>query len=167
MKNLTIIGLRLLAIWILLRALSYVQFLPAYLTNQYEDFGATGIGMLIVLLIYLVATLILFVKAPAVAAKISGDVEDTAFEISSYEKLTAILFATVGLLIFFGAFETFINSVGAIYNERAIDPQKPNRLLAEIRILLFGGGIQMVVGLGLFIGGKKIANWWYNFRNWT
>lgn len=167
MRNLTIVGLRLLAIWLFLQALSYLQFLPAYLTNQYDDFGATGLGMLLVLLLYLAAALMLFFKAPALAVIINGDCEGAAPEWNDYKKLAAVLFATVGLLVFFGALETLFGSVGAVYNERVLDPQKPNRLSAEIKTLFFGGGIQMIVGLGLFVGGKKLAGWWHNFRNWT
>ncbi|NGP88038.1 hypothetical protein [Fodinibius halophilus] len=167
MKNLTATGLRLIAIWALLQALGYIQFLPVYFTDQYQNVNAAGLGMLIVFLIYITAAAILFFKAPAIAIKMSGNFEEPQLQINNYQKFTAILFAAVGLLIFFNALETFSYSVGNIYNDRAMNPQAPNRLFREIRILLFGGGIQIILGAGLFVGGKKIANWWHNFRNWT
>jgi hypothetical protein len=167
MKNLTITGLRLLAIWFFIQALSYIQFLPVYFSDQYQDMNAAGLGMLGVFLIYIMSAAILFFKAPTIAAKISGNLEEASLQINNYQKLAAILFATVGLFIFFNALESFINSIGNIYGDRAMNPQAPNRLIREIRILLFGGGIQMIVGASLFVGGKKLANWWHTFRNWT
>lgn len=167
MKNLTIIGLRLIAIWLLLTFLGFIQFLPMYFIGQSEDLYSTGIGMLIVVIIYIVAAALLFFKAPALAVKMSGDFEEPSIRINNYEKLTAILFASIGVLIFFNALESFIGSVGSVYNDRVANPQSTHQFIRTIRILLFGGGIQMLVGVCLFIGGKKIANWWYNFRNWT
>lgn len=167
MKNLTITGLRLLAIWFFLQAISYIQFLPFYFTDKYQDLNTGGIGALSIFFIYVVASGILFFKAPTVAVKISGKLEEPSIQGIDYQKLAAILFATVGLFIFFNALESLINSIGIIYNDRAMYSQAPNRFFREIRILLFGGGIQMMVGASLFVGGKKIANWWHDFRNWT
>ena len=167
MKNLTITGLRLLAIWFFIQALSYVQFLPAYFSNQYQDMNAAGLGVLGVFLIYIAAAGILFFKASTIAVKMSGSSENASFQINNYQKLAAVLFAAVGLFIFFNALGSFINSIWNIYNDRAMHPQAPNRFLRELRILLFGGGIQLIVGASLFVGGKKIANWWHDFRNWT
>lgn len=167
MKNLTIVGLRLIAIWFFFKALSYIQFLPMYFTDQYQNFSTAGIGMLSVFLIYILAAGILFFKAPVFSSKISGNFDETSLQINNYQKFAAILFAAVGLLIFFHALESFINNIGSIFNDRAVNLQAPNRLISEISILLFGGAIQMIIGACLFIGAKKVANWWHDFRNWT
>lgn len=167
MKNLTIIGLRLLAIWVFLKALNYLQFLPVCLSNSYNSQGSIGIGMLIVFFLFLASAGILFFKAPFLSTKITSNSESMSLERINYEKLASILFAAIGLLIFFVGLETLFNSVGTVYNQRVTSPQNPNQLLSDIRTILFGGGVQMIIGLVLFIGGKKVANWWYNFRNWT
>jgi len=86
--------------------------------------------------------------------------------IDNYEKLSSILFATAGILIFFWSINTFLNSINSVNYFRTFRPDYLNAR-SEIIILILGGGIQMIFGLSLFIGGKNIAHWWYKFRNWS
>lgn len=167
MKNITIVGLRLLAIWILIEALGYLQFLPAYFINQYNNIDGLTLGVLIVFLLYLSAACILMFMAPTLANKITAGIENKTFEIANYEKLAAILFASVGLLILVNSFGSLLHSIGAIYSKRTIHSLNNTQFLKTVRSLLLGGGIQMIIGLWLFFGSKKLARWWYNFRNWT
>ncbi|MDX1639905.1 MAG: hypothetical protein R3281_18235 [Balneolaceae bacterium] len=166
MKNFTIIGLRLLAIWAFLKALLLSQYIPTIFGSGIDEFSQMGgYGILIAFILYLISATILFFKAPTIAIKVSptSDFDTAKVDI---EKLASVLFATAGLLIFFWSINSFLNSINSIFHYRVIDPENVNRA-REIRLVLLGGGIQMIFGLSLFIGGKKIAQCWHNFRNWT
>lgn len=166
MRNFAIIGLRLLAIWAFLKALLLLQYLPTVFISGLDEFSQMGgYGILIAFILYLISSAVLFLKAPTISSKISPISESDSPNVD-FEKLASILFATAGLLIFFWSINTFLNSINSIFHYRVIDPQNVNRA-REIRLVLLGGGIQMIFGLSLFIGGKKIAQWWQDFRNWT
>lgn len=167
MKNITIVALRLLAIWVLIEALGYLQFLPTYFINQKNNIDGLTFGVLVVFLLYLSAACILMFMAPTLADIITAGIENKTFKITSYEKFAAILFAAVGLFILVSSFGSLLNSIGGIYNRRTIHPMNNTQFLKTVRSLLLGGGIQMVIGLWLFLGSKKFARWWYDFRNWT
>jgi hypothetical protein len=167
MKNLAIVGLRILAIWALLKALVYVQYLPSLFVQQDDLMPAAAIGTLAILLIYLAFCLVLFLKTSAIAEKIAPGSSDASLDSIDYRQLASICFATAGLLIFFWSINTFLSSIGSLHHYRLMNLMNPDRFFSQIRFLLFGGGIQMIFGLCLFIGGKKIAGWWYNFRDWT
>lgn len=166
MKDFSIIGLRIFAIWIFLKALLYLQYLPMLFVSNLDEFSQIGgYGFIIAFLLYLCTAIFLYFKTSIIADKIipSSDSDSLKIEL---DKLTSVLFATAGILIFFWSINTFLNSVNSIFYFRTIDPENVNKL-REIRLVLFGGVIQMIFGLSLFIGGKKIAKWWHDFRNWT
>lgn len=167
MKNIAIVGLRLLAIWAFIKATVFAQYLPSYFILEDNFLTATGLGIALTCLLYFVLSILLYYKAPYFAERITdgfGHIEAPEFD---YQKLAAILFSSAGLLIFFWAIESFIQTIGSLYHYRVMDPQNPDRFWSELRLLVFGGGIQMFAGVVLFIGGKKIAQWWQDFRNWT
>ncbi len=167
MKNFAIVGVRLLAIWAFIKATVFAQYLPSYLILEDDFITATGLGIALTCLFYIAISILLFFKAPTFAEKITagfGQEEVPAFD---YQKLAAVLFSTAGLLIFIWAIESFIQTIGSLYNYRVMDPQNPDRFWRELQLLVFGGGIQMLVGTVLFLGGKKIAKWWHDFRDWT
>lgn len=167
MKNFAIVGLRLLAVWAFIKVTFSAQHLPYYFILEDDFLTASSIGSLLIFLVYLVMSISLFYKAPAIAEKLTlgfGQDEVPSFD---YKKLAAALFSSAGLLIFFWAIESFLHAIGSLYHYRVIDPQNPDRFWREFQLLLFSGGIQMIVGLVLFIGGKKLAQWWHEFRNWT
>ncbi len=166
MRNFAVVGLRLLAVWAFLKALLFSQYIPTLFISGIDEFAQMGgYGILITFFIYLISAVVLFFKAPTISTIISPISESESLNID-LEKLAAILFSTAGLLIFFWSVNTFLNGINSIFHYRVIDPQNVNRA-REIRLLLLGGGIQMIFGLSLFIGGKKIAQWWHDFRNWT
>jgi hypothetical protein len=167
MKNFAIVGLRLLAVWAFIKATVYTQYLPSYFILEDDFLTATGIGILITFLQYLVISIILFYKAPAFAEKMTSDLGEEEVPSFDHQILAAVLFSSAGLLIFFWAIESFIQSIGSLYHYRVMDPQNPDRIWREIRLLVFGGGIQIIVGIVLFTGGKKLSGWWVNFRDWT
>ena len=167
MKNFAIVGLRLLAVWAFIKVTFSAQHLPYYFILEDDFFTALNIVSLLIILVYIVISFSLYYKAPAIADKLTlgfGQDEVPSFD---YNKLAAVLFSSTGLLIFFWAIESFIQAIGSIYHYRAIDPQNPDRFWRGFRLLLFSGGIQMIIGVVLFIGGKKLAQWWHEFRNWT
>lgn len=120
MKNLTIIGLRLFAIWAFLRAFLYLQFLPFYWSDSFDGQAVMSLGMLIVFFLFLVFAGVLFFKAPFLSTKIIDDSGSLNLEKIDYEKFASVLFAAIGLLIFFFGLEALFNSIGAIYNQRII-----------------------------------------------
>lgn len=166
MKDFSIIGLRLLSIWTFLKALLLTQYLPTLFVSDIDEFGNMGgYEILISFAIYLISSIILFFFAPALSNKISFSDEQNFPEVN-LKKLTSIFFATAGILIFFWSINTFLNSINSIFYYRTVDPNNVSRA-REIRLVLLGGGIQMIFGLALFVGGKRIAQWWHDFRNWT
>jgi len=167
MKNFAIVGLRLLAVWAFIKATVYTQYLPSYFILDDSFLTATGIGILLTFFLYLAISIILFYKAPIFAEKITSEFGQEEVPSFDYQKLAAVLFSSAGLLIFFWAIESFIQTIGSLYHYRVMDPQNPDRFWSELRLLIFGGGIQLMVGIALFTGGKKIAQWWHDFRNWT
>lgn len=167
MKNFSIVGLRLLAIWAFINATIYAQHLPAYFMLPDDLISVSGIGILLPFSLYLVISIILYYKAPIVAEKITSGFANEEVPEFDYQKLAAVLFSSAGLLIFFWAMESFIQSIGSIYHYRLMDPQNPDRVWRELGLLTFGGVIQMVVGITLFTGGKKLSIWWEKFRDWS
>lgn len=157
MRNFAIVGLRLLAIWAFLKALLLSQYIPTLLDSGIDEFGQMGgYGILIASFIYLISTAVLFFKAPTISSKISPISESDSLNLD-LEKFASILFATAGLLIFFWSINTFLNSINSIFHYRVIDPQNVNRA-REIRLVLLGGGIQMIFGLTLFIEERKLLS---------
>ena len=167
MKNFAIVGLRLLAVWAFIKATVFAQYLPSYFILEDDFLTATGLGIILTCLLYLVISILLFYKAPVLAEKMTSGFGQEVVPSFDYGKLAAVLFSSAGLLIFFWAIETFIQSIGSLYHFRAMDPQNPDRFWREFRLIAFGGGIQMIVGIALFTGGKKLSDWWINFRDWT
>lgn len=167
MKNFAIVGLRLLAIWAFLKAIIYTQYLPSYFLLEDDFLNASGIGIITAFILYLSFSVILYFKAPSFAAKITAGLDDQQFKSVDYHKLAAVLFSSAGILVFFWAIESFIQTIGSIYHYRIMDPLNPDSLWMEVRLLFAGGGIQMIFGVCLFIGGKKLAAWWVKFRDWT
>jgi hypothetical protein len=167
MKNIAVISLRLLSIWAFLKAVIYTQYLPSFYLLEHDFLTAAGLGIFTTFLLYLVFSIILYFKAPLFASKITEGFGDQPFESVDYQKLAAVLFSSAGVLIFFWAIESFIQAIGSINHYRIIDPQNPDRFWVEVKLLLAGGGIQMIIGVYMFIGGKKLASWWVKFRDWT
>lgn len=159
MKNFAVVGLRLLAIWAFLQALFHLSFIGASLPQGHDNLLAP----LLILLLYLIVSYILYVKAPTIASHITDETEESDIT-TDYEKLASVLFATAGLLITFWSSESVFRTINSLFLSRA---QYSETLYRNIFRLLFGGGIQMIIGLGLFIGSKKIAGWWHKFRHWT
>lgn len=167
MKNFAIVGLRLLAIWAFINAITYAQHLPVFFTLEDDFYSFSGIGILFPFLMYFVASILLYFKAPIIAENITSSFANEEVPVFDYKKLAAVLFASVGLLITFWALESFIRTIGSIYHYRLTDPHNPDRVWRELGLLAFGGTLQMIVGIALFTGGKKLAAWWEKFRNWS
>lgn len=166
MKNLTIIGVRLIALFVLIKALMSLEIFASYFLNEYSGFSDYWYYFLAIG-IYLLIAAILFFCSERIATFIIPKSEIQDFQIDNYQKLSAILFSTIGLLIVYWSIQSLFQSVASIINMNVMYPDYPDVQKYRTLTIIFGGFIQLVIGILLFIGGKKLAKWWYDFRNWT
>ncbi len=167
MKNLTVIGLKLLAIYVLVQILSLSQVIPSYfMYDQINSVETISVG--VIFLTYWIFFGFLFFGSEKISKFIVPKQADESVAVNDYQKLAAVLFSTVGLLIIYGGFEMLFTGVSSIININATQPDflRYNKQY-YFWIPFFRGGIQILVGLIIFIGGKKLAGWWTDFRNWT
>ncbi|MEO9884610.1 MAG: hypothetical protein ABJR05_03640 [Balneola sp.] len=166
MQKLTVLGIRLVALFVLIQVLASLQVIPSLFLYNGSDF-AGGILAVLAFIIYSILFCALFFGAEKIATFIMPPHEDKSIELDDYQKLSAVLFSTVGLFIIYWAFEMLLQSTVSVLNLNAMQPDSPFRTSRQILIPLFGGVIQLIAGISLFIGGKKLAKWWNDFRNWT
>jgi hypothetical protein len=167
MKSIAVIGLRLLAIYVIIKMLELGQFIvPYFMYEQGESIEAISLAILILIHWFIFGGL--FFGAERISRFMLPKQLDEEIEVTDYERITAILFSTVGLLVFFWGIEMLFNAYSNIINLNVMQPD----FLRDNKGYLFWipfskGGVQIISGLLLFIGGKKLAKWWIDFRNWT
>lgn len=166
MKNIAILGVRFLALFVLLRALMYLEFIPSVLVDEYFDFSDSWYTFLVIGF-YLILSGSLFFWSERLAAFMIPKSEEQGFEIDNYEKFSAVLFSSIGLFIVYWSIQSLFNSIASIVNMNVMYPDNPDMQEYRTLTIIFGGFIQLILGLLLFIGGKKLSKWWYDFRNWT
>ncbi len=166
MKNLAILGVRFLALFALLRALMYLEFIPSILVDEYFSLSDSWHSF-VVIGFYLLFSGFLFITSERVASFMIPELKDQDFQIDNYEKFSAVLFSSIGLLIIYWSIQSLFNSIASIVNMNMMYPDNPDMQEYRRLTIIFGGLIQVILGILLFIGGKKLAKWWYDFRNWT
>ncbi len=166
MKNLTILGVRFLALFVLLRALTYLEIIPSIIVDEYFDLSDSWQTFLVIGF-YLILSGSLFFWSERIAVFMMPNSEEQDFQIDNYEKLSAVLFSSIGLLIIYWSIQSLFNSIASIVNMNVMYPDNPDMQEYRTLTIIFGGFIQLILGLLLFIGSKKLAKWWYDFRNWT
>jgi len=166
MKNLTILGVRFLALFVLLRALTYLEIIPSIIVDEYFDLSDSWHTFLVIGL-YLILSGSLFFWSERIAVFMMPNSEEQDFQIDNYEKFSAVLFSSISLLIIYWSIQSLFNSIASIVNMNVMYPDNPDMQEYRTLTIIFGGFIQLILGLLLFIGGKKLAKWWYDFRNWT
>ena len=166
MKNLTILGVRFLALFVLLRALTYLEIIPSIIVDEYFDLSDSWHTFLVIGF-YLILSGSLFFWSERIAVFMMPNSEEQDFQIDNYEKFSAVLFSSIGLLITYWSIQSLFNSIASIVNMNVMYPDNPDMQEYRTLTIIFGGFIQLILGLLLFIGGKKLAKWWYDFRNWT
>ncbi len=166
MKNFTIIGVRLFSLFVLLQILGVLQLIPSIIFDQYfslSDIFEVGI----ILVVYLAIFIVLYFRAPKIASVITPKTNDVEIKIDDYEKLSAILFSSVGLLIIYWGFESLLQNIGTTINMNAMYPDHSQLTNQKIWVFILGSIAKLVAGSFLFVGGKNISKWWNDFRNWT
>ena len=167
MKSIAVIGLRILAIYVIIKMLELSQFIvPYFMYEQGESIEAISLAVLILIHWFIFGGL--FFGAERISRLMLPKQLDEEIQITDYKKITAILFSTVGLLVFLWGIGMLFDALSNIINLNVIQPD----FLRDNKSYLFWipfskGGVQVLLGLILFVGGKKLAKWWTDFRNWT
>jgi NADH:ubiquinone oxidoreductase subunit K len=158
MQNLSILGIRLFAFYILVQAFTSLQ----KISPQYY-FEASNNSAVILNLVAFLGLIIMFFALFKGAKKISRFIipesDELKIAIDDYKKLSAILFSTLGLYIIYSSYNMILSTISITMNLTTARPElvsSSNYLL----VYLFGGVFQFIAGLLLFIFGKKIAQWW-------
>lgn len=166
MKNLAVLGVRFLALFVLLRALMYLEVIPSILVDEYFSFSDSWHSFVVIGL-YLFLSGSLFYASERIAGYMIPKSKEQDFQIDNYERLSAVLFSSIGLLIIYWSIQSLFQSIASIVNMNVVYPDNPNMQEYRTLTIIFGGFIQLIIGILLFIGGKKLAKWWNDFRNWT
>ena len=168
MKNLTALGLRLFSLFLLFQVFSYIQVVPSLLFYGAGEFDQMiGYSNLLIVIVYLVAFCVLFFGANTISEYVMPKNEKEKIVLDDYQKLSAVLFSTVGLLTIIWALELITKSVGNIIHFNSFKSEFVVNDTRNMYLPLYQGIVQLVIGSALFIGGKTISKWWYDFRNWT
>lgn len=144
----------------------YLEVIPSILVDEYFSFSDSWHTFLVIGF-YLILSGSLFYWSKRIANFMIPKSEAKDFEIDNYEKFSAILFSTIGLLIIYWSIQSLFNSIASIINMNVMYPDNPDMQEYRTLTIIFGGFIQLILGTLLFIGGKNLAKWWYDFRNWT
>lgn len=166
MKKLTILAIRILALFVLIRAIFSLEVIPSFLLDEHFNFSESWYYFLNSGL-YIILSVILFFGSERIANFMTPKSDEKDFQIENYQKFSAVLFSAIGLLIVYWSIQILFQSIGSIVHMNIIYPDNPDMRDFQTLTILFGGIIQLIIGILLFIGGKKLAKWWYDFRNWT
>lgn len=168
MINLTILGIRLLALYVFLQAIIILESITFLFQDEFFRFEDSW-QIFTRIAYYLIISSSLFFGSNKLANMIIPNSKDQESRIDDYQKISAILFSTVGLFIIYWSIESITQSLASILYMEMIYPDNPDPNIAKYRVrtFIYGGFIQLILGIALFIGGKKLAKWWYDFRNWT
>ena len=166
MKNLSILGIRFFALFVLLRGLFSLEYVPSIVL---DDSIVISDSWYILILpgLYILLAGLLFYASENIASFITPESVAPDFKLDDHEKLSAILFSSVGLLIIYWSIQDLFQSIASIVNMNIMYPDNPDMQRYRIFTMIFGGFIQLIAGILMFIGGKKLATWWNAFRNWT
>lgn len=166
MKSIAVIGLRILAIYVIIKMLELAQFIvPYFMYERGESIEAISLAILILIHWFIFG--LLFFGAEKISSFFLPKQSNGEIQITDYERITAILFSTVGLLVFLWGIGILFDALSNIINLNVMQPD----FLRDNKSYLFWipfskGGVQVLLGLILFVGGKKLAKWWTDFRNW-
>ena len=161
MRNITTVGLRLLGLWFILQSTNL-------LISNYSILLQPGNQEDVLSMIsqFLIG-FILLVSATKAAKIIAPNNDSVDIKIDNYEKFSAAVFSGVGFYIVLSSVISLIYNGYSILFYMGMNNFRSEDFLPPMYLLIIGGGVQLILGLVLFIGGKKIAKWWYSFRNWS
>lgn len=166
MKKLTILAIRILALFVLIRTIFSLEFIPSVLLDEHFDFSESWFYFLNTGL-YIILSGVLFLGSERIADFMTPKSDESDFQIDNYQKFSAVIFSSIGLLIIYWSIQSIFQSIGSIVHMNTIYPDNPDMRDFRTMTILFGGIIQLIIGILLFVGGKKLAKWWNDFRNWT
>lgn len=166
MKKLTILAIRILALFVLIRTIFSLEFIPSVLLDEHFDFSESWFYFLNTGL-YIILSGVLFLGSERIADFMTPKSDESDFQIDNYQKFSAVIFSSIGLLIIYWSIQSLFTSIGSIIQMNFIYPDNPDMKNFRTLTIIFGGVIQLIIGILVFIGGKKIAKWWNDFRNWT
>tara|TARA_R110000868_G_scaffold408910_1_gene693194 strand:+ start:1453 stop:1944 length:492 start_codon:yes stop_codon:yes gene_type:complete len=159
----TVLGIRLFALFILYRALLTLHEFGNHFIFQ----GNSEIETIFTLISFfslLVFFLVLFTRAKSISQYLFPNTRDANLKIDDYQKLSAVLFSSIGLYIIFSSINMILNSTAMLLVFNDFKNEDPINRFNQFLAYLFGGVIQLVAGIALFTGGKKLSKWWYASR---
>ena len=166
MKKLTILSIRILSLFVLIRAIFSLEVIPSFLLDEYSNFSESWYYFLNIG-IYVILSVVLFLASERIADFMTPKSDEGDFQIDNYQKFSAVIFSSIGLLIVYWSIQSLFNSIGSVIQMNFIYPNNPDMKNFRTLTIIFGGVIQLIIGILLFIGGKKLSKWWNDFRNWT
>lgn len=156
----TVLGIRLFALFILYRALSTLQGFGSNFIFQGNSETET-IFTIISFFFLLAFSLVLFTRANSISLHLFPSTRDSELKIDDYQKLSAVLFSSIGLFIIYSSTNMMLSSTAQLLILNDFQGEDPINRFNQFLAYLFGGVIQLVAGIALFTGGKKISKWWY------
>ncbi len=179
-KAITIIGLRLLSIYIvvqfliqLLRFAGY-YILPLFFNNLSNEIETMNILFyLIPLIIVFLSAIFLWIYSEKIAMHILPAETNEKINISEVESslnlnlLQSLAFSLVGLIIIVLTLPELTTSIAKLYqyNQMGIE-YVTDRYTTETYLLLIENVIKLILGIGLFFGGKGLTGLLNKIRSW-
>jgi hypothetical protein len=171
--DLSIIVIRLFSIYWIIHAMALSQsavFMFTYPQTGMEEetFYAQALAYMLVPVVLLIAAITLLIFSRTLGHWITpGDPSAKVATSWTADEAQALAFASVGLLLAGLAVSPLINGLNSIAYVRSrdfpTDPAGP-RMLRDAWILLSGGGIQLLLGLGCFLGASGLSRVWRKIR---
>lgn len=156
----TVLGIRLFSLFVLYRALVTLHEFSTHFIFQGNS-EIENLFTLISCFSLLVFFLVLFTRAKSISEYLFPATSESELKIDNYQKLSAVLFSSIGLYIIFSSTSMILNSTAMFLVLNDIKSEDPINRFNQFLAFLFGGAIQLVAGIALFTGGKKLSKWWY------
>jgi hypothetical protein len=170
--NLAVLSVRLIAVYCLLQAIPLVYLLPGavYLLRRFDSAEAVGyvIGALLPTT-YLAVGAVFLARSSAIAMRVLGASpvrrEEGGRLRPSGRAVQSLAFAVLGVGLFvFGASELIQLLAISFQNSRLMDSDVPTHLLENSVPSLLAAAVKIGSGVWLFLGSKRIANYWRRIR---
>ena len=156
----TVLGIRLFALFILYRALwSLHEFRSTFIFQGHDNIEV--IFTLISFFSLLAFFFVLFTRAKSISQYLFPTTRDSELKIDDYQKLSAVLFSSIGLFIIYSSINMMLVSTSQLLIMHDLQSEDPINRFNQFLAYLFGGLIQLIAGIALFTGGKKLSKWWY------
>ena len=156
----TVLGIRLFALFILYQALSSLQEFRSIVMFH----GNSEVDLILTLISFfclLAFSLVLFTRAKSISQFLFPTTQDSELKIDDYQKLSAVLFSSIGLFIIYSSINMMLVSTSQLLIMHDFQSEDPINRFNQFLAFLFGGVIQLIAGIALFTGGKKLSKWWY------